>query len=762
MRLPSSFLALLLLIFLALAPARADHVVEFLPSYYPHQIRIEAIDTGSAAKRFSSNSIHAYLGEDPFTVRPVPATLGHVDSLRSYLVVTFNPAFGERNARCTAGSSLVRWLSAEKSGYIFHPYPVTPYHSDYLQHLDLIESAKKQYEPPSSHSAPLAFKVLAKGRLAQTLAGSSARGSEKDWVATIEEIDDDKLLSLSRMSNAWLGPPWIKEGWFSSYLLLAETLRDQTERRAAEAIYQRLVAGSYEGEAEHLNLERKLVSTLVAGCERMVVGYTVRREYFNRSDYSEGLENIAYDSQAGLNSPIFLRTVKLKDFLWNGWLRLGVAGKMGAAWNPVGGFGDVAGRIIWAAIGDPAQLPHPYNSVWIANRVTTTPAPPAGAVEVPATALNPEPGTGMLRPTGKGKTARARILYRVLLSSFHDGTSMGVADILYAYSFAYRWGVRSPRSGADYEPLVDTSTALLREWLVGIRPLQTEQEIKPSSETKYVFQVQPIEVYLKRKLADFTQMAAVAPPWSTLPWHVVALMEEAVKRHLAAFSQDETQRRRVPWLDLVRNEWLNMRLASLVEQFRREGYVPPALQNLVTPAEARMRWTALQEFYKAHRHFLVTNGPYRLQSWSGNSVTLQAFRDVTYPLGLGLFDHYAIPRRAYITGVQLNGNRLEVRGDVEKIQRFQRTYAVSREPLTGPVSKIDPEDLPICAYVVVNQEGVVADLGKVTYADAGVFTVDLGRSLKPGLYTIIVGLVLGGNEINPDLKTIQYRVEYHP
>ena len=271
----------------------------------------------------------------------------------------------------------------------------------------------------------------------------------------------------------------------------------------------------------------------------MVVGYTVRREYFNRSHYSEGLENIAYDSQAGLNSPIFLRTVKLKDFLWNGWLRLGVAGKMGAAWNPVGGFGDAAGRIIWAAVGDPAQLPHPYNSEWIANRVTTTPValepPPAGTVEVPVTALNPEPGTGMLRPAGEGKTAKARILYRVLLSSFHDGTSMGVADILYAYSFAYRWGVRSPRSGADYDPLVDTSTALLREWLVGIRPLQTEQEIKPSSETKYAFQVQPIEVYLKRKLADFTQMAAVAPPWSTLPWHVIALMEEAVKRHLAAF-----------------------------------------------------------------------------------------------------------------------------------------------------------------------------------------------------------------------------------
>src|SRR5438094_7830877 len=123
MRLPPSFLALLLLIFLALAPARADHVVEFLPSYYSHQIRIEAIDTGSAAKRLSNNSNHAYVGDDPFTIRSAPATLGHVESLQSFLVITFNPAFGDRNSRCAAGSELLRWLSAKKGGYIFHPYP---------------------------------------------------------------------------------------------------------------------------------------------------------------------------------------------------------------------------------------------------------------------------------------------------------------------------------------------------------------------------------------------------------------------------------------------------------------------------------------------------------------------------------------------------------------------------------------------------------------------------------------------------------------
>ena len=28
------------------------------------------------------------------------------------------------------------------AGFVFHPYPVTPYHADYLHHLDRVEAAK--------------------------------------------------------------------------------------------------------------------------------------------------------------------------------------------------------------------------------------------------------------------------------------------------------------------------------------------------------------------------------------------------------------------------------------------------------------------------------------------------------------------------------------------------------------------------------------------------------------------------------------------
>src|SRR5262249_54862292 len=154
----------------------------------------------------------------------------------------------------------------------------------------------------------------------------------------LEEIDLGSLVAQDITStNGWQGPLWLKEGWYHAYCLLAPHLTDGTAKAAVEAIYQRLTNGHYRGQEERLNLERKLVSLLTQGCERVVAGYTVKREYYN-AEFSAGIENIAYDAHAGFNSPIFIRTVKLKDFPWNGWLKLGMQARPLAAWNPVGGF----------------------------------------------------------------------------------------------------------------------------------------------------------------------------------------------------------------------------------------------------------------------------------------------------------------------------------------------------------------------------------------------------------------------------------------
>ena len=151
--------------------------------------------------------------------------------------------------------------------------------------------------------------------------------------------------------------------------------RIQPRKSASAAEVRQLATGAYDSLVERINTERDLVRAL-NGCRNVVAGYTIKREYAN-VDYSAGIENISYNSIAGFNSPMFIRTVKLKDFPWNGWLMLGVDGQPTAAWNPVAGMTDRFGQLMWFAVGDLAALPSPYESGWVLNRIADVQSAPA-------------------------------------------------------------------------------------------------------------------------------------------------------------------------------------------------------------------------------------------------------------------------------------------------------------------------------------------------------------------------------------------------
>ena len=266
-----------------------------------------------------NGTLHAYVGGDPFAGGRLPAhvTVGGV--ARRLPGRALQPGAAGRQARCAAAARAGKGLSGPRAGHVAHPYAITPYHADYLQHWDLAQAARRAVE-----TAP---------------AGPPSRP------VTVEEVDLQSLLAPHAIgAGGTFAPPWLKEGWFHAYLLQAPAITDPAARQAVEGLYRRLVTFAYDGAAERAELERRLVQRLAAGCERPVLGYTVRREPFN-SEFSQGIENIAWDSQRGFNSEIFVRTAKLKDFPWNGWLKVGVAGRAAAAWNPVAGFTDAPGRL---------------------------------------------------------------------------------------------------------------------------------------------------------------------------------------------------------------------------------------------------------------------------------------------------------------------------------------------------------------------------------------------------------------------------------
>ena len=718
--------------------ALAGHELPFYPSYYPQEIRLDAMDPAAAAPLIVKGAVQAYVGGDPWTGRKSPADVGTVESLGGFLVVTLNPAaHGHDSAerRCERARHFAALLTPGP-GWIASPYPVTPYHADYLQHADIVQSRKASIQAARVGDTP---RLRARGALAERAAGK-LRVTDGAWDAVVEEVPIDELLAPHRGGlNGHLGPAWLKQGWFHAWLLHAQSITDPAARQAAAELYRRLTAGVYEGPTEQVSLERRLVRGLVAGCERVEAGYVVRREVYS-AEFSQGIENIVVDSQAGFNAPVFLRTVKLKDFPWNGWLRVGIAGKPAAAWNPVGGFSDPAGRLLWAAVGDPASFPAPGNADWVPNRVSAVASAGGG---VPEDALKPDPTTGQPREVGKGRTAAAQTTYRVAASAFHDGTRMAAADAVYPVLLAAR-----------------ASAAKGRDWLVGIKVLRVEAETKKFADMSFTFTTPVIDVYTAAALDPFERQAAL--PWSPVPWTVLTLIEEAQSRGWAATTREESSRRGIPWLDLARDQKLKGQLTGLVETYATQAYVPPVLKKLVTADEAQHRWQSLRQFVQRRGHFLVTNGPYQLGKWSETGVTLEVFRDFTYPLGVGTFDRFALPLRAWVARATPRGDRLEVQADVERAERFLRSYRLLREPMGTVGAEGDRADVPVCRFVALGPDGEVARAGASREVQGGRLIVPLQGLPKPGPYAVLLALYVGDHAVNPEIATVAYRPEAAP
>ncbi len=704
------------------------------------------------------------MGADPFGGGRLPANVSPVESLQGYVVATLDPTApgaSTPQARCATALRIGKSLGASRAAFVAHPYPITPYHADYLAHFDLAQSARKAVETAPAGAPP---RVVPRGLVAERLLKlPKDRNESKAAGASLEEVDLQSLLAAHTVpAGGSFALPWLKEGWFHAYLLHAPWMADAAARQATDSLYRRLVTGAYEGPAERAELERRLVSRLTAGCERVVLGYTVRREPFN-SEFSQGIENIAWDSQAGFDSEIFVRTAKLKDFPWNGWMKVGTAARPAAAWNPVAGFTDAPGRLLWAALGDPGLLPAPYASGFVPHRAVPGAVVVGGpsGVEIPADAALPEVGTGLLLPVGKGKTAKAKVTYRLWGSAAHDNTRVTPADALYPYVFAARWSARRAPGSVEYDPAVDAATATARQALAGVRLVKVDSEVRRYSDITFTYVVPVVEVYLHSASPDPQELAALAPPWSATPWHVTVLMEEAVKRGVGAFSAAEARRRGVRWLDLARDPKTREELGAILDGLARQNYVPEPLKRLVAADEAQARWAALRQFARQRGHYLVTNGPYQLEKWSDGAVVLQVFRDMNNPLGVGTYDRFAIPRRAYVSRITARGDRIEVSAEIERLEKFLREYRLVREPL-GSRGEEDKADLPACRYVILSQDGTVAAAGVSREMQASRLVVDLKGRLKPGAYTALVALALGDTLVNAEVATAQFRVEATP
>jgi hypothetical protein len=212
----------------------------------------------------------------------------------------------------------------------------------------------------------------------------------------------------------------------------------------------------------------------------------------------------------------------------------------------------------------------------------------------------------------------------------------------------------------------------------------------------------------------------------------------------------------------VRSQAINAQLAALVETFEREGFRPEHLEPLVNAEEARKRWAALRAFYRERGHFLVTNGPYLLKRWSADSVSVEAFRDLSYPLGVGSYDAYAVPRRGYITGMEQDNGRVRLSADIDILVKHMRSYDIVRKPLRTIAPDVVKRAAPECRYMVTDSMGQVVAAGQVApAADAG-FQLDLAGELPAGQFTLHAQVVVNDNAMNAEVFRFPLVVSSRP
>ena len=142
----------------ATAPAaRAGHEISYYPSFYSQEIRIEPLNPDAAAREFGNakDPLHAYIGTAPRFAADILSHLKSVVSLRSLIAARINPGsdrLASRDARCRVLAAVAPLL-ATAPDVVAHAYPITPYHADYLDHVDRVPDRGRGPAPEAEVSS---------------------------------------------------------------------------------------------------------------------------------------------------------------------------------------------------------------------------------------------------------------------------------------------------------------------------------------------------------------------------------------------------------------------------------------------------------------------------------------------------------------------------------------------------------------------------------------------------------------------------------
>ena len=115
-----------------------------------------------------------------------------------------------------------------------------------------------------------------------------------------------------------------------------------------------------------------------------------------------------------------------------------------------------------------------------------------------------------------------------------------------------------------------------------------------------------------------------------------------------------------------------------------------------------------------------------------------------------------MPSRAAASSPRRNGRATAscCRGDIEVVDKFQRSYRLVRTPLKSVPAEVLKRAAPECRYVVTDEQGRVVLSEAAALGPDAKFQIDFKDRLPPGRYTIAAVIAVNGNVMNAEIKRI--------
>jgi peptide/nickel transport system substrate-binding protein len=523
---------------------------------------------------------------------------------------------------------------------------------------------------------------------------------------------------------------------------------------------QKVQNGQCKDEADYWSSILKAMDMGLTEATRLYISYQSQLYATNKARF---VNRMAYGLGDGLNGwSIYtanvkpeksgLKILKVTQFSAKGSLFM-------SAWDPVGvdGFSDMYSLNIVNACTEQAAfrtpngaLDTPLRETWkdVDTKVSFSKDDKGqpvvnGEIPIPADALTFNPTTQAWEPVPEGTKSYSKATYTYRWSKSHSGAQIGVADVMYAQAFSWKWTNKADDNDKMYDASYSNSRKSIQDIIKGI-------VVNPDKTFTVYFDYNHFDKNRIGASGAVDLYLSAAQQNVMVTWEIIEALSkmvvdggEQVKNW--SFSSDPA----FTEVDVLNPKCLSDIKAKL-NQFIADKYVPGFITDYITPDEAVARYKLAIKFIDEHKNAYISNGAFSINNvdLDNNFLELAAFRDPSYPFTTDYFTKLFTSVTTRIDSV--TPPAMATKGKDVKI-----ALKISAVDYPANTAKAADNTAKV-SLTLVTPAGEKAY--KAVFAKAGQFTVTIPaadtKGLAAGSYTIVAQSQLKGEAPSVEPATL--------